>query len=364
MPPLNIMIKPVSGKCNMRCAYCFYADEMKMREVALYRTMDDVTLDRLIRRAFAYADGQVTFAFQGGEPTLAGPEFYKKVIALENRYNGRRIRVNNAIQTNGYRLDEALIPVLKQGNFLAGVSLDGTEEIHDARRRSREGQPTYARVKENIGRLRAADIPYNVLCVVDDLAASHAQEVFDALKEHVYLQFIPCLDDLDRTEGTRLSAELYGEFLAVTYRSYASMLRKKEKISVRLFDNWLMMLRGYPPESCGTLGRCSANFLVEGNGNVYPCDFYALDEWLMGNINRQSFYALAASDTQKRFIRESLKAGPECASCPCAFFCRGGCKRESPLFHRTGFRQTKLCRAYRGFFEKYGEDMRRLSLSL
>jgi len=360
VPPVSIMIKPVSGLCNMRCRYCFYADEMKNRGEASFGRMTEETLEKLIRRVFAYAEGQVHMAFQGGEPTLAGAAFYRKVLALERKYNASRIPVVHTMQTNGLDIDDDMIAVLKEGSFLVGLSLDGTESIHDSRRTDTAGQGTYARVMRTAEKLRAAGVEYNVLCVVDEMTALHADEVYEALNGFIYMQFIPCMDPLtdDKRQGA-LTAESYGVFMDAVYRRYAADLRSGKPVSVRAFDNWLAMLAGYPPESCGVSGRCSPNYLIESNGNVYPCDFYALDEYLMGNINHCSFYTLEKSVVQKRFLSRSVRVSDACRACPYFGICRGGCCRDRDEKGEIGL--NRLCTAYKYFFERDLEDMKALS---
>lgn len=146
------------------------------------------------------------------------------------------------------------------------------------------------------------------------------------------------------------------------YPRYARLLRGGQEISVRTLDNWLQMLAGYPPENCGMLGRCLPNYLVESNGDVYPCDFYALDEWRMGNINEQSFFRLARSPVQAAFCGP-LWADAACAACPYAFLCHGGCRRyREPLTDGAG--RNRLCEGYRLFFDAYLPDLRALSAEL
>ena len=186
-----MMIKPVSGLCNMRCTYCFYCDEMRSRQTAAYGAMSEETLENLIRRAFAYADGSVTLAFQGGEPTLAGADYFRKVLMLEKRYNSRRLPVAHALQTNGLHMDDDMLSVLEEGRFLVGLSMDGTQALHDSRRLDAAGKGTWSRVQETAQKLRRCGIEYNVLCVVDHAAAQQGETLFHSLKEHGYLQFIP-----------------------------------------------------------------------------------------------------------------------------------------------------------------------------
>ncbi|MGN0746276.1 MAG: radical SAM protein [Aristaeellaceae bacterium] len=363
MPPLSIMVKPVSGLCNMRCTYCFYADEMRNRETAAFEAMTPQTLDNLLRRAFAYAEGSVSLAFQGGEPTLAGADFFRQVLRLERRYNGRGLSVNHAIQSNGLQMSDELMDVLKEGGFLVGLSVDGTKDIHDSRRRDAGGQGTYDRVMQTARRLRERGIPYNILCVVDRQVARQGERVFEELCGHEYLQFIPCLDPLDGTQGPdSLTAQDFGQFLCAIYPRYAAMLRSGRVISVRAFDNWVQMLMGYPPENCGFLGRCMPNYLVESNGNIYPCDFYALDEWLLGNVNRQSFFTLARSERAQAFCERSHKVDDECRACPYMGLCRGGCRRDrEPPMGVGELHRNRLCEGYRMFFSRYMEDMQQLA---
>ena len=152
MPPLTLMIKPASGLCDLRCEYCFYADVSAHREIRSYGVMSVDTLETLVRRAFLYAEGQLSFMFQGGEPTVAGKAFFRHFLKLEAEYKDRPVRVLNAIQTNGYALDEEWCEIFKEGSFLVGVSLDGTREIHDTYRKTADKSPTYDRIAEPGGR--------------------------------------------------------------------------------------------------------------------------------------------------------------------------------------------------------------------
>ena len=150
MPPISVMIKPVSGACNMRCKYCFYHDVMDHRAQKVLPKMTLETLDNLVRRAFVYAEGSVSFAFQGGEPTLIGLDFFEQLIRLQKKYNTRRIQVHNAVQTNGLELNDELLDFFAREHFLVGVSLDGDAENHDLMRLDIHGKPTYHKIVERI----------------------------------------------------------------------------------------------------------------------------------------------------------------------------------------------------------------------
>ena len=362
MPPLTVMIKPASSACNMRCAYCFYADVASRREQPSYGAMSETTLQNLVRRAFSYADGPVTFLFQGGEPTLAGKDFFRRFLALQRRYNTRRLPVQNSIQTNGYALDREWCALFREGRFLVGVSLDGTRALHDACRVDAAGQPTYDRVMESLALLREEGVEYNILCVVDQRVASQPAQVFRSLAPHGFLQFIPCLDALDGAPGENaLNAETYGRFLIEVYDLYEKAFYSGKPVSVRTFDNWLAMLSGRPPESCGMAGRCGHYYLIEANGNAYPCDFYVLDEWLVGNINDASFFRLDASPVVSRFLAESVPLPQACRGCEWRFLCRGGCRRDREPYQNGLPSDNRLCAGHRLFFSQRLARMKALA---
>lgn len=354
MPPLSLLIKPVSGLCQMRCAYCFYADEMRARGSGVYAPMGLDTLEALVRRAFIYADGQVHFGFQGGEPTLAGADFYRALLAFERKYNSRLLPVHHALQTNGYDVSDDMIAVLRAGRFLVGLSLDGTCELHDRFRLDAAGRGTWHRALDTAGRLQAAGVPFNILCVVDEDIARHGRDVFEALAPYGYVQFIPRLDALDGSRDAHsLTGESYGQFLIDTYDLYSARMRAGQYVSVRTLDNSLRLLQGLPPDSCAYAGQCAANWVVESDGTVYPCDFYALDPWNMGNVRTDSFRRISRSAAQQAFLKPD-PLPPECRACAYAALCRNGCRRE----RREG--KTFLCQGIRRFLDARLEDMKAL----
>lgn len=351
MPPLSLLIKPVSGACNMRCGYCFYADEMGQRAQGGYGVMSRETARTVIRRAFAFAGQGVDFAFQGGEPTLAGAGFYREWLRQVNLVNNRGLRVGYSLQTNGLHLEEDLLDVLAEGQFLVGVSLDGTQAIHDSRRKDAQGWGTYERIMSNIKRLKARGIPYNILCVVDGEAASRGRQIYEALKPHGYLQFIPCLDPLGENGQQALGAPAYGQFLTDLLDGYEKSLRSGRYVSVSVFDNWIGLIRGQGMLSCGMRGHCSPNFMVESNGNVYPCDFYGLDEWLLGNLMEDSLYRISKAERLTRFLDSGRETAPACRECKWLFICRGGCRRDRQTGIDTLPGINRLCQGYRMFFD-------------
>lgn len=357
MPPITVMIKPVSGACNMRCRYCFYADEMSNRAHGVYPPMNLETLESTVKRALHYAEGQANFIFQGGEPTLRGLDFFKRLIELEEKYNTRSVEINNMLQTNGYELSDEMIAFFAQTHFLLGVSLDGCRSAHDLMRPDAQGVGTYGRVEETIKRLERAGVQYNILCVVNEEVAARAEETFESLSKYGYLQFIPCLDSLSVDGRSQaLSPAAWGDFLVRAFDFYEKRIRSGRFISIRNFDDYLRMIQGGAPANCAMVGHCSLNFLIESNGDVYPCDFYALDEWKMGNINESNFLRLEKSDTARRFVAESLPVPAPCRQCRYGALCRNGCRRE-----RDENGLNRWCESIHYFMDRRYKQLERLA---
>lgn len=365
MPPLSLMIKPVSGLCNQRCAYCFYEDVSAHREAKSLGRMRRDTLETLVRRAFAYAEGSVSFAFQGGEPTLAGLGFYRELIALQRKYNARGLQVHNAIQTNGLTLDDGFAAFLAENHFLVGVSLDGEKETHDCLRLDADGKGTHDRVMRGIALLEKHRAQFNILTVVTRRVAERARETFEALARFGYLQFIPCIDGFDGQAGSySLTPALYGSFLKTTFDCYERAHRRGKPVSVRVFDNLIQLLAGYPPEHCGMRGVCGRYYLIEADGGVYPCDFYVLDAWRLGNIEDQSFHKLAKSEIGDRFIETSRHQDAACAACTWYPLCRGGCRRDREPFVAGRPGPNRFCESYQMLFADAYDRMVRLKNDL
>ena len=349
MESVQMLIKPSSGTCNMRCSYCFYWDEMEKRETKNFGFMTEETLECLVRRAFSSAGDQAGFTFQGGEPTLVGLPFYKRLMELEEQYNVRRIPVANAIQTNGYGLNEEWSAFFAEHHFLVGISLDGTKYTHDAFRLDGGGRGTFGAVMAAIGCLERHGVEYNILTVVNKRTAAAVRKLYAFYVKNgfQYLQFIPCLDPLGETPGGHgfsLTPEEYGEFLVQLFDLWYVDLQKGKQPFIRQFENYVSILMGLPAEACDMRGCCSLQYVTEADGSVYPCDFYVTEEFCLGNIRERSLEELAESGEAKRFLAEgSLRAA--CAGCEYAFLCRGGCRR----YWSGG--ANYFCPSYRRFFQ-------------
>lgn len=353
MPPLSILIKPASSACNLQCRYCFYHDVAENRDTRNYGLMTFETLEILVQRAFECGEYQVGFAFQGGEPTLAGLDFYKKLLEFQKKYNVKKIKVTNALQTNGTVIDKEWAMFLAENHFLVGLSLDGPKEIHDLNRINATGAGTYSKIEKTINLFNTHRVTYNILCVVTKSVARHIGKVYNYFikKGFRYLQFIPCLDELGVEPGLNpysLTPDLYEEFLKRLFDLWFKDFLAGKEISIRMFDNIVQMLLGYPPESCDMKGACSANIIVEADGSVYPCDFYVLNEWKMGDVLTHNFQGMLTGETARKFVEVSQRLLQQCRSCRFFFVCRGGCRRHyEPLCSDN---DNYFCTAYQGFY--------------
>lgn len=368
MPPLNILVKPASSACNLRCAYCFYADEAGSRAVPNYGLMSREVSHTLIEKAVEAAEGRLSFLFQGGEPTLAGLEFYRDFVSHVREAAPPELAVEYAIQTNGTLLDGEWCRFLKENRFLAGLSLDGSRECHDRFRRDGAGKGTYDRVLRAARLLEREGIAFNVLTVVTGHLAKHIQSVFRALcgGGFRFQQYIPCLDPLEAERGGQgysLSPAQLGEFLKTLFDLWYRELEQGRYWSVRYFDNLIWMLDGRAPEQCSMRGCCGPQYMVEADGSVYPCDFYGLDQFRLGNILQNAWPELDRAREEQGFIRDSRRVPGECQSCRWYPLCRNGCRRDR-LAEGDKLGRNYYCQAYREFFAYALPRLRRAKLLL
>lgn len=367
MPAASILIKPASANCNMDCKYCFYKCLSSHREEYSKGFMTEETLETLVREAIAYADGSLTFAFQGGEPTLAGLDFFQKAVELQQKYNNKKLQIENTIQTNGLLIDEKWARFLGEHRFLVGLSLDGPKKMHDRYRKDAAGQDTFARIMHSVQLLEQYHVDYNVVTVVTNDTAKQASFLYKFWKRNHYpfVQFIPCMDEIKRQDGTQersiyaVEPEQYGKFLCELFDLWYADFAAGETMDIRMFSNLAQMAAGYPAEECGMNGCCNCYFVVEGDGSVYPCDFYCMDAWKLGTVN-DGFVQMKTSEKAKAFVEASRPVCAACQECPHFSLCRGGCRRWREPFVDGKPGLNQLCSAYRMFFAHAAERMERL----
>ncbi len=360
MKNLNLLIKPASSSCNLRCRYCFYYDVADNREVKNYGIMNDDTLENMVKKVFDDVEYSANFAFQGGEPTMAGIEFFEKFHKFVEKYNTKKIIVNFSLQTNGTLLNKKWLELFKKHNYLIGLSLDGNKEMHDTFRIDAKGEGTFLRVLKAAKMMKKAEVEFNILCVVNKLIAQNGKLVYNFFRNNGfrYYQFIPCLDSLSCSEEKdyTLTAEDYGKFLDETFNLWYEDMMSGKRISVRHFDNYTKILLGEEPEACDMVGHCNMNAVLESDGSMYPCDFYVLDEFKVGNINESSFEELFKSEAEMRFLRTSLAVDEKCKVCRYFKICRGGCRRHKELTAEGNY-ENRFCESYKYFFERNIDKM-------
>lgn len=369
MPAISVLMKPSSGMCNMSCDYCFYCDEAQKRVQESYGFMSEETLKNIIRKTMFHAEGAVQYAFQGGEPTLRGIDFFKKAVEFQKKYNRKGLQVHNALQTNGFAITKEWCQFFVENNFLVGISIDGMKEVHDAYRHDKKGGDTYERIVNATKLMDEYGVDYNILTVVNQKTVDHIDEIYRLYRKNGwhYQQYIACLDPLgeghQQTEYA-ISAEQYGTFLYRLFDLWYRDWKKGKQPYIRDFDNYIAMLLGYPPEACDKHGICGIQYVVEADGSVYPCDFYMLDDYRLGNFNENKVAELDEKRKEIGFVERSRRLDPECSTCPHFSLCRGGCQRHRDLIPDTEYYRNFLCEGYKLFFDKCSSRLTEIAKTL
>ena len=357
------MVKPVGSLCNMRCKYCYYLDK-----AALYDNhqpkMDEALLENYIRANIEGNNSPViAFAWHGGEPLLAGKEFFRKAVALQQKYGGGRT-IENSIQTNGLLIDDEWCQIFRDNNFLVGVSIDGPESIHDAHRVDVGGQPTFARVMKGIERLYRNRVEYNTLTTINIHSEGRGAEVYNFLRQiSVFMQFLPVAELLcdgrvqsPESEGADIaswsvSAKGFGEFMCDVFDIWVK--NDVGRRYVQLFDATLALMVGVQPSVCSLCETCGSGLTVEHNGDVYCCDHFVYPEYKIGNIHTDCLADLAYCDRQFEFgVAKRALLPRECRHCKFYNLCHGECPKHRFICDNTGeYGKNYLCDGYKIFYE-------------
>lgn len=340
----------------MTCDYCFYCDEANKRELASYGMMTEETLKNIMRRTILYTENLAMFTWQGGEPTMRGLEFFKTAVRLQRKYSRGRVRVANAFQTNGFMLTQEWCEFFKENDFLVGLSVDGTKPVHDAFRHSKKGETSFERVLRSAELMDNIGVEYNILSVVTPMFAQNIGEIYQFYKERKwkYQQYIACLEPYGEERGECLSAltpRQYGEFLTELFSLWYADLRRGTQPYIRQFENYVGMAAGFEPEACEMRGSCGVSYVVEADGSVYPCDFYAMDEFRLGNFNTNMLSEIDEKRNKIGFISRSQRLSEKCMQCNYLKLCRGGCMRNREQT-AEGF-HNYFCEGYKIFFENW-----------
>ena len=365
MPPVSLMIKPASSNCNLRCKYCFYHDLASCREMPSHGMMTLTTLEDILKKAFEFADGSmVMISFQGGEPLLAGKDFFRGFAAMLPRLNTKRSAVHVGVQTNGTLIDEEWCDIFLKNRYLVGLSLDG-DAVTNVLRIDAKGEDTFDRVYSAAKMLQAKKVDFNILTVITKPVVDNISRVYSFFRKNKFkhLQFIPCLkplgmpkadtpesfyengdeaENMMNAEDFHINADDYEIFLKKAFSLYTRDYIDGRYTSIRLFDNFVRLAHSQRAEQCGMNGHCTHQYVIEADGEVYPCDFYCTDEYSLGNILDTDFAKLERSPKAIKFIEESLGIEEKCKECNYYRLCKNGCKRERIDLDK--------CTAYKNFF--------------
>ncbi len=360
MKPFSLLIKPAGADCNLQCEYCFYRSRGALYPATARHRMSDEVLQRLVAGYMATDQPQYVFNWQGGEPTLLGVEFFRRVTELQMRYGKPGAVVANGLQTNATLLDDEFAEHLARYRFLVGVSIDGPAEIHDRYRVGPGGRGSHQQVLRGIECLRRNHVDFNALVLVTSANVGRAKEVYHYLcdlgiRHH---QYIPCVEfnPDGRPLPFTITGRQWGEFLCELFDEW----RKADtyRVSVRLFDSIVTMMVEGRHNVCHMGTNCCEYFVVEHNGDVYPCDFFVERELLLGNICSDSWESLQTAGKYVEFGRQKARWNSKCSRCDYLRFCAGDC-----LKHRlyNGDNPRTLSWLCEGWMQFYGHALGPLS---
>jgi uncharacterized protein len=356
----SLLIKPASAVCNLDCEYCFYLDRAADPYSALPgRRMTLETLERLVDTYLFYSYPSSIFAFQGGEPTLAGLPFFEKLIEFQQQHGRGGQSVANALQTNAVLIDKNWCDLFHAYQWLLGVSLDGPEEINDRYRFNKDRHGTWKRVMQSIELLQVNKVEFNILCVLNAANVDKPRELYRFYRKLGIdnIQFIP-LAEFDGNGNAlpfSITAGQYGRFLCEVFDLWWP---ERRKVRIRFFDNLAEALAGRKPGTCTMHETCDSYVVVEYNGDIYPCDFFVESPWKLGNINLDSWPEIARRTRRYAFASKKTLAHPECQVCEYQSICHGGCPKSRHAPNRRFEDLDYFCTAYKMIFAKATTPLR------
>ncbi|MEE8440201.1 MAG: anaerobic sulfatase maturase [Spirochaetia bacterium] len=359
--PFSLLVKPAGADCNLGCTYCFYLPKRSLYPGSRVPRMNDEVLDALIRGYMATEQPVYSFGWQGGEPTLMGVEFYRKVTKLQQKYGRPGSRVANGLQTNATLIDDELAQHLADHRILVGVSIDGPVDAHDTYRTRGGGTGTHEQVMAGVDRLRNHGVDVNALVLVSRANVHRAGEVYGFLKSHelLYHQYIPCVEFEPSGEPSPFSitGKEWGEFLRELFALWSPS--DTRRVSVRHHDALMAFFLDGTSQICTIGGRCDDYFVVEHTGDVYPCDFFVEPELKLGNVTEDDWGALSRRPEGRKFaVRKA--AWPEvCETCSHLPYCSGDCIKHRA--HAPIGAGSWLCTGWKDFYDMAAGTLRSLA---
>jgi uncharacterized protein len=371
-PAFHVMAKPTGARCNLNCAYCFFLKKDRLYPGSMFR-MSDETMERYIRQTIeAHRVPQVTIAWQGGEPTLMGLDFFHRAMTVEQKYLKPGMRIENTLQTNGVLLDEGWCRFLHRNRFLVGLSLDGPRFLHDAYRRDMTGKSVFDKVVRAARLMQRHKVEFNILCTINAANSRHPIEVYRFFRDELkapYLQFIPIVERVNDTgdqTGTEISErsvlpEQYGKFLIAIFDEW--IRRDVGRMFVQFFDGVLASYLWGRSTLCNLGPICGEGVALEHNGDVYSCDHFVEPSHLLGNIGEMHLAELVSSEAQWRFGAAKSEGLPRyCRKCPYLFTCYGECPKNRVLTTPEGEPGLNwLCAGLKAFFSHTEKPMKQMA---
>jgi uncharacterized protein len=383
--PFHVMTKPIGPRCNIDCKYCYYLEKERLYPSEKKFRMAEDVLETYIRDLIAAEVKAglrtVTFAWQGGEPTMLGLDYFRRIVELQRKHAPAGIRIENALQTNGMLIDDDWARFFADEGFLIGISIDGPRDIHNRYRRDRAGRATFDAVMAGLDRLRTHKAEYNILTTIHRANAGKGKEIYRFLRDlgTRHLQFIPIVErrapsgdlasapQMDADPGNTVtewsvSPKAYGKFLCDVFDIWHR--QDVGKIFVQFFENQVGMWMGQPASLCIFAETCGNGLALEHNGDLYVCDHYVYPEYRLGNIMDTPLEQMAWSETAETFgydKRDTLTA--QCRRCQYRFACNGGCPKHRFLRSKDGEEgHNYFCESYTMFFRHAGDRLKGFAL--
>jgi len=362
--PFNIMAKPVCGVCNLDCSYCYYT--AKPRELYPHVgkfMMTEEVLEAFTRQYLQAQPSRCEFSWQGGEPLLAGKDFFRKAVEYQKLYARDGQVIANALQTNGTLLDAEWAEFFAANGFLVGISLDGPAQWHDSFRRDRAGGGSFHRAWAGLELLREKGVEFNVLVTLNSVNAPHAGDIYRYFVNRGirYVQFIPILERGPDGRATDFSCtgEQFGRFMLEVFEIWSA--RDVGKVSERFIDALLHQLIFGAPAMCCYAPRCANAHVLEFNGDLYACDHFVFAEWRIGNIMDTPLTELLGSARLGEFAAMKTKLPARCADCEFLEFCHAGCPKHHWPIGTDPDRVNHFCEGYKAFFRQALPELRRMA---
>ena len=373
---IHVLAKPTGAICNLGCEYCFFLEKEEFYPGSEFK-MSDELLETYIRQLIeSHRGDQVTVAWQGGEPTMRGLDFFRRAVEFQEKYKKPGMTFENTIQTNGTLLTDPWCEFLRENDYLVGISIDGPRELHDHYRVDKRGRPTFDKVMRGLRLLQKHGVQYNVLTTVNNINGDHPLDVYRFLRDEIgteWIQFIPVVERLNddgstlRQQGTKVTSrsvgpEQFGRFLIEIFDEWVR--NDVAKVYVQTFEatvrNWLGMNTS---GMCFFDPTCGHGVAVEHNGDLYSCDHFVEPDYLLGNIEQEHMLDLVKTDFQVKFGRDKQDALPMvCRQCDVLFACHGECPKNRLSFTPDGEPGLNyLCEGYKAFFHHVDQPLKMMA---